>query len=193
MSEQEEESGAQNVQDASGESYGAHGAIDIPVPSEELSESDQTEDNVSEPQPSAGAYKTHAGEQSGPVSSSPEAGGAEQLREEVASPERVSDSPEHYTEHHPTELDDATQSTTRSVDDYYLTFLDKIKAVKESLKTSVQDSSATGITGGIQEIAFSHFGEWLHFLVCHQTSLAVPLESLNCMKLVYSPVFALLK
>ncbi|XP_019489483.1 PREDICTED: IQ and ubiquitin-like domain-containing protein [Hipposideros armiger] len=151
MSDQEEEFTAQNVSDASEKRGGAYETINIPVSSEEPPESDQTEDNEpepeeneSEPEPSGGSHEARSKEQIDQSSLSLEINNEEQLLEKIMSPEEVLDSPVHSKRHSLTELDNAKQSTKQHSDDYFLTFLDKIKAVKESLKTPVQDSLATG-------------------------------------------------
>ncbi|KAM5303664.1 IQ motif and ubiquitin-like domain-containing protein isoform 2-T2 [Glossophaga mutica] len=130
MSEQEEEFDAQDVLNAAEET--TYKAINIPVTSEDLPES---EDNELEPEPSGGG---HVKEQKDRSSSSLPSTDEEQLMEEAVSPEQVSQSLRHYKDHY-----HATQSANERSNDY-VAFLEKIKAVKESLKTSVIDSSATG-------------------------------------------------
>ncbi|KAM5303665.1 IQ motif and ubiquitin-like domain-containing protein isoform 3-T3 [Glossophaga mutica] len=129
MSEQEEEFDAQDVLNAAEET--TYKAINIPVTSEDLPES---EDNELEPEPSGGG---HVKEQKDRSSSSLPSTDEEQLMEEAVSPEQVSQSLRHYKDHY-----HATQSANERSNDY-VAFLEKIKAVKESLKTSVIDSSAT--------------------------------------------------
>lgn len=153
MSDQEEEFTAQNIPDVSGKREGAYETITIPVPSEDLTQSDQTEDNVSEPEdnvsepePSGGGHEVRSETQSDQSASIPEINDEEHLLEEIMLPEQVLDSPVYSERHSLTQLDNATQSTEQQSEDYQLTFLDKIKAVKESLKTSMQHSLATGIT-----------------------------------------------
>ncbi|XP_054420185.1 IQ and ubiquitin-like domain-containing protein [Pteronotus mesoamericanus] len=141
MSEQEEFH-AQDVPDGAEESDNAHETINIPVTSEELPESDQTEDNELELEPSGGGQETHIKEENDQSSSSLKSDDEEPLMEEVMSPEQVSDSARRYEKDYLTEFDDAARSAKRYSTDY-LTFLDKIKAVKESLKTSMIDSSVT--------------------------------------------------
>lgn len=143
MSEQEEEFDAQNALDAS-EGDGAY-EINIPAPSQEALEADQIEENESAPEPSGGGHETLVEEQNDRSTSNLEPNNEEQLVEEIMSPEQVLDSPAHEQQYL-SEFDSAMQSTKRYSNDSYLTFLDKIKAVKESLKTSMQDSLATGIT-----------------------------------------------
>ncbi|XP_039716992.1 IQ motif and ubiquitin-like domain-containing protein isoform X1 [Pteropus medius] len=140
MSEQEEEFDAQNALDAS-EGDGAY-EINIPAPSQEALEADQIEENESAPEPSGGGHETLVEEQNDRSTSNLEPNNEEQLVEEIMSPEQVLDSPAHEQQYL-SEFDSAMQSTKRYSNDSYLTFLDKIKAVKESLKTSMQDSLAT--------------------------------------------------
>lgn len=140
MSEQEEEFDAQNALDAP-KGDGASEMINIPAPSQEALEADQIEENESSPEPSGGGHETLVEEQNDKSTSNLEPNNEEQLMEEIMSPEQVLDSPTHLSE-----FDSAVQSPKRYSNDSYLTFLDKIKAVKESLKTSMQDSLATGIT-----------------------------------------------
>lgn len=153
MSDQEEEFTAQNIPDASGKRDGVYETITIPVPSEDLPESDQTEDNESEPEdnepepePSGGGHEARSEAQSDQSASNLEINEEEQLLEEVMLPEQALDSPVYSEKHSLTQLDNAIQSTKQQSDDYHLTFLDKIRAVNESLKTSMQQSLATGIT-----------------------------------------------
>ncbi|XP_023384715.1 IQ and ubiquitin-like domain-containing protein [Pteropus vampyrus] len=140
MSEQEEEFDAQNALDAS-EGDGAY-EINIPAPSQEALEADQIEENESAPEPSGGGHETLVEEQNDRSTSNLEPNNEDQLVEEIMSPEQVLDSPAHEQQYL-SEFDSAMQSTKRYSNDSYLTFLDKIKAVKESLKTSMQDSLAT--------------------------------------------------
>ena len=139
MSEQQEEFDAQGVVDATEESDNAHEAINIPVTSEDLPES---EDNELEPGPSGAGHVKEQNDQSS--SSLPSTDEEQQLMEEAMPPEQVSDSLRHYEEHYLTEYDNVTLSANEYSND--MAFLEKIKAIKESLKTSVVDSSVTGIT-----------------------------------------------
>ncbi|XP_032954597.1 IQ and ubiquitin-like domain-containing protein isoform X2 [Rhinolophus ferrumequinum] len=157
MSDQEEEFTAQNIPDAPGKRDGVYETITIPVPSEDLPESDQTEDNESEPEenepepedsepepePSGGGHEVRSEAQSDQSASNLEINEEEQLLEEIMLPEQALDSPVYSEKHSLTQLDNAIQSTKQQSDDYHLTFLDKIKAVKESLKTSMQQALAT--------------------------------------------------
>lgn len=146
MSEEKEESDAPNIPNAAGESDDVHETINIPVISEELPESDQTEDNESELEPSGGGHETRAKEHSDQSSSSLESNEEQILMEEATTSERVSGSPRRYKERYLREIDNATQSAKQHSDGYYLAYLDRMKTVKESLKTAVIASSATGIT-----------------------------------------------
>nr|XP_019605638.1 PREDICTED: IQ and ubiquitin-like domain-containing protein isoform X4 [Rhinolophus sinicus] len=150
MSDQEEEFTAQNIPDVTGKREGAYETITIPVPSEDLTQSDQTEDNESEPEdnesepePSGGGHEARSEAQNDQSASSPEINDEEHLLEEIMLPEQVLDSPVYSERHSLSQLDNAMQSTKQQSEDYHLTFLDKIKAVKESLKTSMQHSLAT--------------------------------------------------
>ncbi|XP_016068842.1 PREDICTED: IQ and ubiquitin-like domain-containing protein [Miniopterus natalensis] len=143
MSEEKEESDAPNIPNAAGESDDVHETINIPVISEELPESDQTEDNESELEPSGGGHETRAKEHSDQSSSSLESNEEQILMEEATTSERVSGSPRRYKERYLREIDNATQSAKQHSDGYYPAYLDRMKTVKESLKTAVIASSAT--------------------------------------------------
>lgn len=138
MSEQKEEFDVLDTADATEESDELYDAIKIPVISEEPPESDQTEDNDSEQELSGDGHEPRAKGQSDQSSSSPASDEGEQVRmEEVMPSEQVSD-------HKLTEFGIAK----RYSNDYYQTLMEKIRTVRESLKTSVIDSTATGITQG---------------------------------------------
>lgn len=145
MSDQEEEFDTQNVVKASEENEDAFEIISIPVPSEEFSEPDQTEDNESEVEPSSEDYTTHVKEsyQSLP---NVEPEDEEHLMEEALLPKQASYSPRNSTEHDLTKYENAVQPAERYSNAGSLAFLDKIKAIKESLKASVKDPLATGTT-----------------------------------------------
>ncbi|KAM9078083.1 IQ motif and ubiquitin-like domain-containing protein isoform 4-T6 [Megaptera novaeangliae] len=140
MSDQEEGSDAQNV-DSPKEIEDAFGTINIPVPAEEVPESDQTEDCESELEPSSGGREKCVEEMSDQSVSSLELNDVEQLMEDVTADEQVSYSPGDGGESL-AKSDNAVQSAEQYSKDS-LAFLEKIKAVKESLKTSMKDSSAT--------------------------------------------------
>ncbi|XP_059789474.1 IQ and ubiquitin-like domain-containing protein isoform X2 [Balaenoptera ricei] len=140
MSDQEEGSDAQNV-DSPKEIEDAFGTINIPVPAEEVPESDQTEDCESELEPSSGGREKRVEETSDQSVSSLELNDVEQLMEDVTADEQVSHSPGDGGESL-AKSDNAVQSAEQYSKDS-LAFLEKIKAVKESLKTSMKDSSAT--------------------------------------------------
>lgn len=146
MSDQEEEFDAQNVVKASEENEDAFEIISIPVPSEEFSESDQTEDNESKVEPSSEDYTTHVKEESYQSLSNVEPEDEEHLMEEALLPKQASYSPRNSTEHDLTKYENAVQPAKRYSNAGSLAFLDKIKAIKESLKASVKDPLATGIT-----------------------------------------------
>lgn len=143
MSDQEEGSDAQNV-DSSKEREDAFGTTNIPVPSEEVPESDQTEDCESELEPSSGGREKRVEEPSDQSVLSLELNDVKQLMEDVTADEQVSYSPGDSGESL-AKSDNAVQSAEQYSKDS-LAFLEKIEAVKESLKTSMKDSSATGIT-----------------------------------------------
>ncbi|XP_070472559.1 IQ motif and ubiquitin-like domain-containing protein isoform X2 [Equus przewalskii] len=143
MSDQEEEFNAQNVVDASEESKDAFESINIPGSSEELPESEQTEDNESELEQSGGSHGPHVEEETDQRALSLEPIADAQASEEVMSPEYVLSSPGHHEEPYLTHSDTAVQSAEQYINDGSLTFLDKIKAIKESLKESAKDSFAT--------------------------------------------------
>lgn len=144
MSDQKEEFVAQNTVNASEENDDAFETINIPVPSEELPESDQTEDNESEVELSGEGHGTHAEEESSQRLPSLEPNGEEQPVGEVMLPKHASYSPRHSPKHYRTEYDNAMLPARGYSGS--LTLLNKIKAIKESLKTSMKDSLATGIT-----------------------------------------------
>ncbi|XP_006727889.1 IQ and ubiquitin-like domain-containing protein [Leptonychotes weddellii] len=143
MSDQEEEFDSQNVVNASEENEDAFEIISIPVPSEEFPESDQTEDNESEVEPSSEGPTTYVNEESYQSLSNVEPEDEEQLMEEALLPKQVSYSPRNSTEHYVTKDDNAMQLGKRYSNAGSLAFLDKIKAIKESLKASVKDPLAT--------------------------------------------------
>ncbi|XP_032726149.1 IQ and ubiquitin-like domain-containing protein isoform X2 [Lontra canadensis] len=143
MSDQEEEFDAENVVNASEENKDASGIISIPLPSEEFPESDQAEDNESEVEPSSEGYTTHAKEESHQGLSNVEPEDEEPLMEEALLPKQVSYFPESSTEHYLTKYDNVMQPAKQYSKPGSLAFLDKIKAIKESLKASVNNPLAT--------------------------------------------------
>ncbi|XP_057160446.1 IQ and ubiquitin-like domain-containing protein isoform X2 [Ursus arctos] len=155
MSDQEEEFDTQNVVKASEENEDAFEIISIPVPSEEFSEPDQTEDNESEVEPSSEDYTTHVKEsyQSLP---NVEPEDEEHLMEEALLPKQASYSPRNSTEHDLTKYENAVQPAERYSNAGSLAFLDKIKAIKESLKASVKDPLATGMILKNNETLLQH-------------------------------------
>ncbi|KAM8819549.1 IQ motif and ubiquitin-like domain-containing protein isoform 2-T3 [Rhynchonycteris naso] len=142
MSEQEEDLDAQEVPDAAEGSAEAYPTINIPGTSEEVAKSDQTEDNESELEPFDGGHGSHAEEQSDHGSENIESNKEEQVMEEVMPPTQVSDSSIHES-HYPAQSDDATTESPKQNSSDYLELLNKIKAVKKSLRTSLIDSLAT--------------------------------------------------
>ncbi|XP_062957099.1 IQ and ubiquitin-like domain-containing protein [Cynocephalus volans] len=139
MSDQEEEFDAQNIIYSTEESNGddAFGIVNIPVPSEDLQESDQTEEGEFELEPFSEGHDTGVKEQSDQSSSRLEPTNEEQLIEEVSSPRQVSHTPGYDTKPY------TVQPAKQSPSDDTMTFLDKIKAIKDSLQTSAKDSLAT--------------------------------------------------
>ncbi|XP_013841136.1 IQ and ubiquitin-like domain-containing protein isoform X4 [Sus scrofa] len=141
MSDQEKKSDAQNVVDSSEEIKDTLGTISIPVSSEELPDSDQTEDNEYELQPSGWDHERPVEDSSDQSLSSLELNDIKQLMEDVMSTEEVSHSPRDSGDSL-TKSDNEEQSAKKYSKDS-LRFLEKVKAVKESLRTSTKDSSAT--------------------------------------------------
>ena len=193
MSDQEKKSDAQNVVDSSEEIKDTLGTISIPVSSEELPDSDQTEDNEYELQPSGWDHERPVEDSSDQSLSSLELNDIKQLMEDVMSTEEVSHSPRDSGDSL-TKSDNEEQSAKKYSKDS-LRFLEKVKAVKESLRTSTKDSSATGTTQGI-EVFFPLIlknGCFLFVFACIfvlylilvsfslicQTSVTMPLEFLN--------------
>ena len=193
MSDQEKKSDAQNVVDSSEEIKDTLGTISIPVSSEELPDSDQTEDNEYELEPSGWDHERPVEDSSDQSLSSLELNDIKQLMEDVMSTEEVSHSPRDSGDSL-TKSDNEEQSAKKYSKDS-LRFLEKVKAVKESLRTSTKDSSATGTTQGI-EVFFPLIlknGCFLFVFACIfvlylilvsfslicQTSVTMPLEFLN--------------
>ncbi|XP_031311144.2 IQ and ubiquitin-like domain-containing protein isoform X2 [Camelus dromedarius] len=137
MSDQEKGPDAQNAVDASGKRK----TINIPVPSEKVPESDQTGDSESEPGPSAGGQERGAELHSDQSISNLELNDVEQLMEDGTSTEQGSYSPRDCGDSL-TKSVNAVESAKQYTEDP-LTLLEKIKAGKESLKTSTKDASAT--------------------------------------------------
>ncbi|XP_066118294.1 IQ motif and ubiquitin-like domain-containing protein isoform X1 [Saccopteryx bilineata] len=141
MSEQKEDLDTQKVPDTAEGSAEAYPTINIPGTSEEVPKSDQTEDNESKLEPSDGGHGTHVEEQSDHGSANLESNKEEQVIEEAMLSTQVSNSSVHGS-HSPAQSDDATESPKQHSNDY-LELLNKIKAVKKSLRTSLIDSLAT--------------------------------------------------
>uniref|UniRef100_A0A8D1QKM9 IQ motif and ubiquitin domain containing n=1 Tax=Sus scrofa TaxID=9823 RepID=A0A8D1QKM9_PIG len=154
MSDQEKKSDAQNVVDSSEEIKDTLGTISIPVSSEELPDSDQTEDNEYELQPSGWDHERPVEDSSDQSLSSLELNDIKQLMEDVMSTEEVSHSPRDSGDSL-TKSDNEEQSAKKYSKDS-LRFLEKVKAVKESLRTSTKDSSATGMILKNQETLLQH-------------------------------------
>ncbi|XP_010341855.1 IQ motif and ubiquitin-like domain-containing protein isoform X2 [Saimiri boliviensis] len=132
MSSQEDKYEAQNIDDSTEETDDAFDTVTVPVPPEEPQESDQTEEHESGLEQFNESRAMHVEEQSAQSFSSVEPDN-EQLMEEVVSPIQVSYTPLHHER----------QFAMQSPNDNSLAFLDKIKAVKESLQESKEDSLAT--------------------------------------------------
>lgn len=132
------------------ESDDPYETIDIPVISEEPPESDQTEDNGSEQELSGEVLEPQAKEQSDQSSSSPTS------NEDVTTSEQVSD-------YNLTESDTASRYSK----DYQL-LVDKIEAIRGSLKTAAADATATGITQGRWDNSYPHLKKAYFFLLLLQ-------------------------
>lgn len=154
MSDREEEFGAQNAVTASEENDDAFETINVPISSEELPESGQAEGSESEVTPSSEGHTTHVKEENDQSFLNEEPEDEEQFMEEVLFPKRVSYSRRNSVKHKFTKHDNAVQSAKQFSHAGSLAFLDKIKAIKESLKASMKDPLATGITWGRQESLF---------------------------------------
>ncbi|XP_065398592.1 IQ motif and ubiquitin-like domain-containing protein isoform X4 [Macaca fascicularis] len=133
MSNQPKKYETQNIANSTEESD-AFDIVTIPVPSEEPQESDQTEEHESGIEQFSESHAIHVEEQSDRSFSSLEPD-SEQLMKEVISPRQVSYTPQHHEK----------QYAMQSPNDDSLAFLDKIKAIKESLQESMEDSLATGL------------------------------------------------
>ncbi|XP_004478300.2 IQ motif and ubiquitin-like domain-containing protein [Dasypus novemcinctus] len=145
MSDEEEKSDAQNIVDVSEESDDAFEIVNIPVPSEELQEPDQTEEqNDSELEPSSVDHETHVEEKTEESDQSfISFDDEEQFMEAALSPQKVSHTPASYQNKSLTIYDKKIKLPVHHPNDDIMTFMDKIKAVKESLKMSMKDSLAT--------------------------------------------------
>lgn len=145
MSEQEEEADSQNAVDSSKGGGDALVSIDIPAPAEEApaeeaSASHQTEDCESELDPSSGGREKRTEELLHPSVSSLGPNHAEQLMDDVQMAERAEDGGGSLTK------SASPVQSARPHSKASLTFLEKVKAVKESLRITTKDSLATGIT-----------------------------------------------
>ncbi|XP_055277166.1 IQ and ubiquitin-like domain-containing protein isoform X4 [Moschus berezovskii] len=137
MSDQEEEADSQNAVDSSKEREDVLGSINIPVPSEEVPESDQTEDYDSELDPSSGGREKRVEDLSDQSVSSLELNDVEQLMDNIMTAEGAEDDGGSLAK-----SGSAVQSA-RSYSKASLTFMEKVKAVKESLRISTKDTLAT--------------------------------------------------
>ncbi|XP_042104694.1 IQ and ubiquitin-like domain-containing protein isoform X3 [Ovis aries] len=133
MSEQEEEADSQNAVDSSKQTEDALGSIDIPVPSE----SDQTEGYESELDPSGGGREKRVEDLSDQSVSSLELNDVQQLMDSVMIAEGAEDGGGSLSK---------SGSAVQSARPYLkasLTFMEKVKAVRESLRIPTKDSLAT--------------------------------------------------
>ncbi|XDC74831.1 hypothetical protein R6Z07F_006004 [Ovis aries] len=133
MSEQEEEADSQNAVDSSKQTEDALGSIDIPVPSE----SDQTEGYESELDPSGGGREKRVEDLSDQSVSSLELNDVQQLMDSVMIAEGAEDGGGSLAK---------SGSAVQSARPYLnasLTFMEKVKAVRESLRIPTKDSLAT--------------------------------------------------
>uniref|UniRef100_A0A8C6FUE8 IQ motif and ubiquitin domain containing n=1 Tax=Moschus moschiferus TaxID=68415 RepID=A0A8C6FUE8_MOSMO len=137
MSDQEEEADSQNAVDSSKEREDVLGSINIPVPSEEVPESDQTEDYDSELDPSSRGREKRVEDLSDQSVSSLELNDVEQLKDNIMTAEGAEDDGGSLAK-----SGSAVQSA-RSYSKASLTFMEKVKAVKESLRISTKDTLAT--------------------------------------------------
>ncbi|KAL2777623.1 IQ and ubiquitin-like domain-containing protein [Daubentonia madagascariensis] len=133
MSDQEEQFYDENIVESAEESDDAFNIVNIPVPSEDPQESDQNEEHEFELEQLSKDHEIPVEEQSDQSSSSLEPINEEQIMEKDGSSTQISPTPRHSKE----------QYVMQDPNDDTLSFLDKIKAIKESLQKSVKDSSAT--------------------------------------------------
>ena len=139
MSEQEEEADSQNAVDSSKGGGDALVSIDIPAPAEEAP-AEEAEDCESELDPSSGGREKRTEELLHPSVSSLGPNHAEQLMDDVQMAERAEDGGGSLTK------SASPVQSARPHSKASLTFLEKVKAVKESLRITTKDSLATGIT-----------------------------------------------
>ncbi|KAM6151980.1 IQ motif and ubiquitin-like domain-containing protein [Erethizon dorsatum] len=135
MSDQEEQLDIQDTVDTTEESDDAINIINIPGPSDALEESEPTEENVSEVEQVSTGHETPEVPSYHSVTSLKSS--KEQLVEEAMSPRPASDSLTHEKEQHAVEPD------KQNLSDEDLTFLDKIRTLRQSLQISIKDYSAT--------------------------------------------------
>ncbi|XP_012508216.1 PREDICTED: IQ and ubiquitin-like domain-containing protein [Propithecus coquereli] len=132
MSDQGDEFDVENIAEPTEESDDDLNTVNIPVPSEEPEESDQIKEHEYELERFSKDQKIPGEEQSDQSSSSLEPVDEEQSMEKDVPSTQSSPSPRHSEEQ------DVMQNPSDS-----LSFLDKIKAIKESLQKSMKDSLAT--------------------------------------------------
>ncbi|XP_076976456.1 IQ motif and ubiquitin-like domain-containing protein isoform X1 [Tamandua tetradactyla] len=145
MSDQEVKSDARSIVDGSEESDDALESASTPVPSEELQGSGPTEERRdSKLKPSAGALEAHVEEQSELSDQSfISVDDEQQFMEQAVTPRQVSYTTASYKNPYLTISDNKIKLPTHHPNDDMMTYLDKIKALKESLKMSMKDSLAT--------------------------------------------------
>uniref|UniRef100_A0A4W2EBV3 Ubiquitin-like domain-containing protein n=1 Tax=Bos indicus x Bos taurus TaxID=30522 RepID=A0A4W2EBV3_BOBOX len=136
MSDQEEEADSQNAVDSSEEREDALGSISIPVPLEEVLESDRTEDYGSELDPSSGGRGKRVDLSDQSVSSL-ELNDVGQLMDDVMTAKQAEDGGGSLAK------SGSVVQSARPYSEASLTFMEKVKAVKESLRISTKDSLAT--------------------------------------------------
>nr|XP_003475091.1 IQ and ubiquitin-like domain-containing protein [Cavia porcellus]XP_023423101.1 IQ and ubiquitin-like domain-containing protein [Cavia porcellus] len=176
MSNQEEQLNTQDTVDLIEENDEAVDIINIPVPSDALEESEPTEENRSEAEQFSADRETPE-EQSHRSVTSLESN-EEQFSEEAVSPGQASSFLSHEEEQHAMELDEQNLSYEN------LAFLDKIRALRQSLKISSKESSAQVkvvlIPVGQETIIFFKVDTILKYLVDHFSRLlAIPASELQ--------------
>ncbi|XP_023559201.1 IQ and ubiquitin-like domain-containing protein [Octodon degus] len=136
MSDQEEPLDIRDIVDSTEESDDAIDIVNIPLPLEILEESEPTEENGSEAEQLSRSQETS--EEHDYQSATSLESSEEQLVEKAVSPRQASGSLSHEKEQ------PAMESDKENLSDENLTFLDKIRAIKQNLQIPVEDSSTTG-------------------------------------------------
>ncbi|XP_005402382.1 PREDICTED: IQ and ubiquitin-like domain-containing protein [Chinchilla lanigera] len=135
MSDQDEQLDIRDIVDSTEGSENAVDIINIPLPSEALEESEPTEENISEVEQFSMGPETP--EEQSDQSVTNEESSEEQLLEEALSSRQASGSVSPKEEQHSVESDKENLSNES------LAFLDKIRALRQSLQISIKDPSAT--------------------------------------------------